>query len=264
MENTINNNHSLSPKENSISRNKDDQINNKLAEIALRTEKYYQMPPIIGMVIADQYGNTILVVEYENDKRNNYGPIKSYLSEDDKSLLELDLISMFFSSLKVFASQANIKNLSNFQIHGSNIKIQIYFILNKFMLILFLNSNTELKARKQTIIIDYFKDNLAEFEYEFENFNLTESKKILKLVERKAIIILKKLNKQYLQEYNKNYSKKHELLEKIQLDITPIIQKELDEYLEYVPNDVKENLTKELNGKIQDMLFNLKNDLFKF
>ena len=75
---------------------------------------------------------------------------------------------------------------------------------------------------------------MAEFEYEFDNFNLTDSRKVIKLVERKAIIILKKLNKQYLQEYNKNYSKKHELIEKIQLEISPIIQKELDEYLEYV------------------------------
>ncbi len=68
-----------------------------------------------------------MVFEYDRNTENSYGPIKSYLSEDDKNLLELDLISMFFSSLKTFAGQTNIQNLSNLEIHGSNIKSRSIF-----------------------------------------------------------------------------------------------------------------------------------------
>lgn len=243
-----------------VSKDKDEFINKKLAEVALRSENYHQIPPIIGMVIADQYGNTILVLEYDKNKKSKYGPIKSYLSEDDKSLLEIDLISMYFSSLKTFANQTNIKNLSNFQIHGSNMKVQIYFLLNKFMLILFLNSNTELKAKQQAVIIDYFKENLREFEYEFENFNLTNSRKIIKFVEKKGNLLLRKLNNNYIQNYSRFYSKKHDLIDKIIMEIDPIIQYELEDHLEHIPHDILKNLSKELKSKIQDKLFDIKSD----
>ncbi len=245
-----------------VSKDKNEFINQKLAEVALRSENYYQIPPIIGMVIADQYGNTILVLEYDNNKKSKYGPIKSYLSENDKSLLEIDLISMYFSSLKTFADQTNIKNLSNFQIHGSNMKFQIYFLFNKFMLVLFLNSNTELKLKEQALVIEYFKDQLTEFEYEFENFNLTYSRKIIKFVEKKGNLLLRKLNNDYLQNYYRLYSKKHELVDKIMMEIDPIIQNELEDHLKLLPHDIIKNLSKELKCKIQDKLFDVKNELF--
>ena len=46
------------------------------------------------------------------------------------------------------------------------------------------------------------------------------------------------------------------------MEIDPIIQNELEDYLEHVPHDILINLTKELKGKIQDKLFDLKNELF--
>ena len=57
-----------------------------------------------------------MVFEYDNKNEGNYGPIKSYLSESDKNLLEIDLISMYFSSFKTFVGQINIQNLSNLEI----------------------------------------------------------------------------------------------------------------------------------------------------
>ena len=201
--------------------NGEELINKKLADVAYRFDNYHKVPPIIGMIIADQYGNTIMVAEYDC-KNSKYGPIKSYLAEDDKNLLEIDLISMYFSSLKTFAGQTNIKNLSHLQIYGSNIKVQIYFMYNKYMLILFLNSNTELKPKIKSNLIDYFKLNLEEFEYEFDNFNLSESRKIIMSLEKEVKTKLKKLNQEYLQGYQQLYTRKHEIIDKTILEITPI------------------------------------------
>ena len=56
---------------------------------------------MIGIIISDQYGNTITVFEYDSKDENDFGPIKSYLSEGEKDLLEFDsqifhLFNLFF------------------------------------------------------------------------------------------------------------------------------------------------------------------------
>ncbi|GAG66063.1 unnamed protein product [marine sediment metagenome] len=122
-------------------------INGNLDEIANFSYNFNKIPPIIGIVIADQFGNTIMVLEYENKPEEIYDPIKSYLSENNKNLLEIDLISMYFSSFKTFAGQTNIQNLSNLEIHGSNIKIQLYFLFDKYIIIIFLNSKVDLNLK---------------------------------------------------------------------------------------------------------------------
>ena len=38
----------------------------KLEEIAIFSYNFNKIPPIIGMITADQFGNTIMVYEYEN------------------------------------------------------------------------------------------------------------------------------------------------------------------------------------------------------
>jgi hypothetical protein len=146
-------------------------INGKLDEIAYISYNFNKIPPIIGIVIADQFGNTILVLEYENKPEENYDPIKSYLSEDNKNLLEIDLISMYFSSFKTFAGQTNIQNLSNLEIHGSNIKVQLYFLFDKYMVIIFLNSKVDLNLKEKEQIIQYFEEILIKYEFEFHHFN---------------------------------------------------------------------------------------------
>ncbi|MHA1350726.1 MAG: hypothetical protein ACTSPZ_07840, partial [Promethearchaeota archaeon] len=108
-------------------------VEKKLTETAYRSHNFNVIPPVIGIIISDQYGNTITVFEYESNDDDAYGPIKSFLSEDHNNLLEIDLVSMYLSSFKIFAGQANIKNLSHLEIYGSNIKAQIYFLLEKYM-----------------------------------------------------------------------------------------------------------------------------------
>ncbi len=229
-------------------------INGKLDQIANFSYNFNKIPPIIGMIIADQFGNTIMVLEYEIKPEGNYGSIKSYLSEDNKSLLEIDLISMYFSSFKTFAGQTNIQNLSNLEIHGSNIKVQLYFLFDKYMVIIFLNSKVDLNLKEKEQIIQYFKEILIRYEYEFQYFNDSNSRRTLKILENKGKIWLKKLNKTYIQAFQNNYLKKHEILEIVINKISPTIKKVLGEYLESIPEDFMNDISRELKNKIHDKI----------
>ncbi len=213
------------------------------------------IPPIIGCLVADQYGNTLLVFEYSTNNKHNYDSIKSYLSEDEKSFLEIDLISMYFSSFKSFAGQTNIQNLSNLEIHGSNIKIKIFYLFDKFMIILFLNANTELSLKDKATIVKYFEDIIRKNEFEFKHFNASNSRKILSMLETKGNAWLKNLNKIYLKHFQGTYLKRHKIIDELKSEIAPIIEKVLHEYLEHIQDDLVNNISKEIQNQIQDTLF---------
>ncbi|MFX0043809.1 MAG: hypothetical protein ACFE8L_12930 [Candidatus Hodarchaeota archaeon] len=253
MKNAFQNNTYLTPKSEYHKFN--NFIENRLTEIAYRTYNFNNIPPVIGIIVSDQYGNTIMVIDYDSKDTNNYGPIKSYLIEDDKKLLEIDLISMYFSSFRTFAEQTNIKNLSHLEIHGSNIKVQIYFVYEKYMIILFLNTNTDLNSKEKTQIIGYFQDLISKYEYEFTNFNTTQSRRIITMLENQGKTWLKIFNTNYLRTYKEIYLKKHEIIEDLMKKIGSIIQNEVYEYLKYVPEDIIDNISKEIKNKIQDKLF---------
>ncbi|MBY9011044.1 MAG: hypothetical protein KGD70_01580 [Candidatus Lokiarchaeota archaeon] len=235
----------------------DNSVEQKLTESVYRSHNFNVIPPIIGIIIADQYGNTITVFEYDSNDDDRYGPIKSYLSKDHENFLEIDLVSMYLSSFKIFAGQANIKNLSHLEIYGSNIKAQIYFLLEKFMVIIFLNSNTDLNSKQRTLVIKYCEDKLNNYESEFENFNDSSSRETLSLLEQKGKKWLKKFNTRYIQTYKNIYLRKHETTEELMSQLESIIQSEIDEYLNYVPDEIKNNFSKELKNKIQDKLFEI-------
>ena len=226
-----------------------------IADIAYSFDK---MPPIIGIITADLFGNTLMAFEYGCKPEGDYGPIKSYLSENDKNFLELDLISMYFSSFKSFAGQTNIQNLSNLEIHGSNLKVQIYFLFEKFMLIIFLNSKVDLSLKEKTKIIEYFKDILLKHEFEFTHFNATHSRKIIKSIEDRGKIWLKRLNKTFICSFQKAFLKKHEVLDIVINEIALIIEKELEDYLKGIPREIIHDMSKELQNKIHDKICEFK------
>jgi hypothetical protein len=237
---------------------KDDKsVEQKLTESVFRSHNFNVIPPIIGIIIADQYGNTITVFEYDSTDNDKYEPIKSYLSKDHENFLEIDLVSMYLSSFKIFAGQANIENLSHLEIYGSNIKAQIYFLLEKFMVIIFLNSNANLNSKERSQVINYCEDKLIKYDSEFENFNDTSSREILSILEHKGRKWLKKFNSRYIQNYKNTYLRKHETTEELMSQLGLIIQSEINEYLKYVPEEITTNFFKELKNKIQDKLFEI-------
>jgi len=228
-------------------------VEHQICDTASRTCNFDSTPPIIGLIISNINGVALMIIEYSDQNGSNYGPIKSYLSHDDENLLEL--IPMYFSSLNTIASQINIQNLSHFEIYGSNIKIQIYFLLDKFMVIGLLNSNTELGSREKTSIIKKVEDLLRKYDYEFQNFNATGSRRLINVLERQGKAWLKKLNIAYIQNYKNRYLRKHDLIEDMMINIEPVVQQELEEYLEKLPSEFVNNLSKELKNKIQDTIF---------
>lgn len=235
----------------------DDFVEQRLTETAYRSNNFNVIPPIIGIIIADQYGNTITVFEYDSVEDDKYGSIKSYLSKDQQNFLEIDLVSMYLSSFKVFAGQANIKNLSNLEIYGSNIKVQIYFLLEKFMVIIFLNANTDLNSKQKAQVVKYCEERLIKYEYEFANFNDPSSRTTLNLLEQVGKKWLKKFNTRYIHTYKNLYLRSHETTEELMDELDKIIQNEINEYLNYVPDEVTNNFAKELKNKIQDRLFEI-------
>lgn len=230
-------------------------VEHQICDTASRTCNFDHVPPIIGLIISNINGVALMVIEYNDQNGSSYGPIKSYLSQDDENLLEL--IPMYFSSLNAIAGQINIQNLSHFEIYGSNIKIQIYFLLDNFMVIGLLNSNTELCSRDKTSIIKKFEGLLTKYNHEFQNFNATASRNRLSVLERQGKAWLKKLNTTYIQSYKNKYLRKHDLIEDMMINIEPVVHQELEEYLEKLPSEFVNNLSKELINKIQDNLFKL-------
>lgn len=227
--------------------------------IANLAYNFGEIPPIIGIVTADLFGNTLMVFEYDNNNSSKYRSIKTYLSESDKNLLELDLISMYFSSFKTFAGHTNIKNLSNLEIHGSNLKVQIFFLFEKFMLILFLNSKGDLNLKEKTQIIKYFEDLLVKYEFEFNHFNASHSRNLIKTLEEKGIIWLKRLNANLIHSYQNAFLKKHEILDILIKEIALIIENELKGNLKGISEEMLHDISNELRNKIHDKIceFNL-------
>ncbi len=230
-------------------------IDNKREDIASYSFNFNKIPPLIGIITADQFGNTIMVLEHCTKEKDNYRPIVSYLRGDDKRLIEIDLVSMYFSSFKAFAGETNIQNLSHLEIYGSNIKIQIHFLFDKYMIIIFLNSNTQLNSKERKEVIEYIEEKIVKHEHAFENFNEPNSRKTFKMLELKGRSWLKRLNTKYIIAHNKNYMKKDEILEKLIEQVGPIIKAELHEYLTLLPEHVINDLTLEIRNKIQDKLF---------
>ena len=128
------------------------------------------------------------------------------------------------------------------------------------MIIVFLNSKVDLNVKEKTQIVRYFDDKLSKYEFEFTHFNASNSRKVIRILESRGKVWLKNLNKNYIQKYKNVFLKKHEIIELVMNTVAPIIQKELREYLEGIPEDILNNVSREIRNKIQDKIceFNLK------
>ncbi|TXT58446.1 MAG: hypothetical protein BAJALOKI1v1_1650007 [Promethearchaeota archaeon] len=223
--------------------------------------KLDQIPPIVGILFADLFGNAIMTYEYEDHKK--YNPLTSYLSNDKNSLLEIDFVSMYFSSFNIFASNNNIKDLSYLEIHGSNLKVQISFIAEKFMIILFLNSSTILPLKTQQHITNHFKEIIEQNKSYFEDFNAKTSQNVIKNLTERGCEWLQKLNRKYIQEFKQGYLKKSEFINIFMNKINPIIQQELKEYLPAIPEELISDVSRDIKDKLHDEVFELASELFK-
>lgn len=224
-------------------------------DIVYREKNFNTIPPIIGILFADLYGNAIMTFEY-NNLSSKYGPIKSYLLNKNNSV-EIDLVSMFFSSFSTFASSTNIKDLSHLEVHGSNYKVQIHFLFGKFMTIIFLNSNTLLSLEHHEDLLHYLKNVVKNNDVMLSNFNDKESKVMIREIKNKGNIWLKRFNKGYIEDFKNGYQKRFDNVEDFVEKLDPIIKKELRGYFPKIPKDTINDLRREIKNKIQDKALDL-------
>jgi GTPase SAR1 family protein len=152
------------------------------------------VPSIIGAIIADKDGRSLLKFELFDDALKEF--ISQNIPNDDTIIpIDLELIPMFISALEKFSLELNIQNLTGFGLKGSNLKMNI-FSFEDFTVTLFMNPNINLKAIENKID-NYFKKMFEENRDKFDNAiktgNLTD------------LIPIKELGRNWLDELNNSY-----------------------------------------------------------
>jgi len=230
-------------------------IADKLVNATYKTYNFNIIPPVIGIIISNHAGINLLVLEYDFENDENFKTIDSYISDDEKGIFKLDMVSSYFCSLKAIAGEINIQNLEHFEIRGSNIKVQVYFISEKFLVVTFLNSNTNLIPEERKKIKNYFKYLIAAHEFEFNNYNAECSRQLFRKLKKEGRAWLRKLNVHHEELYKSEYLRKHEIIENFSKMIDPRMKNIISENLETLPENIAENLSRELSTTIQDGLF---------
>lgn len=231
-------------------------INKKLIKFKNYKNQFSKIPPIIGLICAKKNGNIVFQLE-STLKNKSFKSLKECLTENDSKPIELDLISMYLSSFKIFAEQTNIKNLSHLEIYGSNIKAQIYFYIQDFIIILFLNSNTKLYHPFKSQILEYVENVIKSNHLILENSNQDASREKIPEIEELGSFWIEELNKKYIKSYNKEYLNTYFNSKEIINELLPIIEKELVYYFDSIPEDTISNIMKEIKTKIQDKIYDL-------
>ena len=226
------------------------ELNSRKAFLSLFN--FNQIPPIVGIILSNKAGISILTYEYEKNNRNRYGPIEKYLNEDQDDLS--DFISMYLSSLVGFAENVKIENLRQVGIGGSNVKMNIFFQEKNYMIIVFLNANTDLSLRIQDHILDHFNKIFKKYDWVFENYNDRNSIQIRKDLETIGQDWLKKLNRSYINTYEKLFLAKDVKIEKLMAHIKPIINQTVESYMQYVPDEIKTDICREIHEKVNNKL----------
>ena len=226
------------------------ELNSRKAFLSLYN--FNQIPPIIGIILSNKAGISILTYEYDENNRNRFGPIEKYLNEEQDDLS--DFISMYLSSLIGFAENVKIENLCHVGIGGSNIKMKIFFQDKNYMIIVFLNANTDLSLRIQDHILDHFSEVFEKYDWVFENYNDKNSIQIRKNLESIGQNWLKKLNRSYINTYEKLYLAKDIKIEKLMTSIKPIITHTVESYMQYVPDEIKTDICREIHEKVNSKL----------
>jgi len=122
-------------------------------------------PSVIGVIIADKDGISLLRFELFDDALNSF---MTHSIPNDNTIIpfDIELIPMFVSALEKFSLELNIKDLTGFGLKGSNLKMHIFGYEN-YTVTVFMNPNINLKAIENKInnfFKNLFEDNRDKFE----------------------------------------------------------------------------------------------------
>lgn len=131
----------------------------------LNKEIKEKMPPIIGAIIADKDGRSLLKFELFNDALKKF-ITKSIPNDETIIPVEIDLIPMFISALEKFSLELNIQDLAGFGLKGRNLKMHI-FTYEDFTITVFMNPNINLKAIENQIN-RYFENIFKDYKEKFD------------------------------------------------------------------------------------------------
>ena len=199
-------------------------------------------PPLLGFMVADKDGKTLMTTELYDDI---FGEILN--SKNDEIHTDHELIPMFICALERFSGELNIQNLSGFKLKGTNIRLQTYRY-DIITVTLFINGRTNIRPIKDQIK-DWFDNFFKKYEKEFESSII--SCNVSRLVE------LREEGREWLVDLNQKYQKLA-----VNIEIFDFRQAtELYEKLEDISQNVNVNYST-LIQKVKTLKTNLMNAVY--
>ena len=173
-----------------------------------------KMPPLLGFAILDNKGKTLMNIEiYE-------GALDSFLKFGVKhSIIDFEIIPLLINALEKVRKIKNINQSPEIDINGTNIKI-LTLKLDIFTIIIYMHIDTN---------IDPFNQELIKF---FQNIFLKNKEIFDKYLKTGKIDLNSQIiyeGKTWLNEINKNYEKRINNLEFLDLQQSKNLYKEMDE-----------------------------------
>ena len=153
-----------------------------------------RVPPIIGAIIANKDGVSLINLELFDNALKNF--ISKSVPNDGTIIpVDLELIPMFISALERFSLELNIQDLTGFYLKGSNLKMDI-ISYDDYTVTLFMNPNINLKAIENKIN-NYFKKLFENYRDKFEM--------AIRTGKIDELFPIKELGRNWLDELNKSY-----------------------------------------------------------
>jgi len=201
-----------------------------------------RVPPIIGAIIADKDGRSLINLEIIDDALKDF--ISDIVPNDDTLIpVDLELIPMFISALEKFSLELNIQNLTGFGLKGSNLKMHI-FGFDNYTVTIFMNPNINLEAIEINIrnfFKKLFEDNREKFEMSIRTGKLND------------LFPIKKIGRIWLEELNNSYQNMIINSEIMDKEHTQILYNKIDELYNDINKEFSVTLEKIKKLKIDMM-----------
>ena len=201
-----------------------------------------RVPSIIGAIIADKDGRSLIKLELFDDAIKNF--ISQSVPNDDIIIpVDLELIPMFISALEKFSLELNIQNLTGFGLKGSNLKMNI-FGYDNYTVTLFMNPNINLKAIENQIN-NYFKRLFENYRDKFEM--------AIRTGKIDELFPIKEIGRNWLDELNKSYQNMIINSEIMDKEHAQILYNKIDELYDEINKEFSVTLEKVKKLKVDIM-----------
>ncbi len=221
----------------------------RLEEPEREIEIEEQIPSIIGTIIADKDGRSLLKFELFDNALKSF--ISHNIPNDDTVIpFDIELIPMFISAMEKFSLELNIQNLTGFGLKGSNLKMHV-FGYEGYTVTIFMNPNINLKAIENKIN-NFFKNLFEENRDKFEvGINTGKINDLFPLMET---------GRNWLIELNKSYQKMIINSEIMDKENAKVLYNKIDELYNEINQEFSITLEKVKKLKINIMQSIIEND----